>query len=657
MKRMLKWCVFVGVLLFHAVNVHAETKPFSVIVDVAGKPSLRTLPPLFYGQNIEWHSGGDELWNSSLHRPINEAPGLLRPLHIGLIRFPGGSLSNFYHWEWAIGPMSSRKPNKEYDAQSASVNGVWTLTGGSASPSQYGFDEHMQFVHDVGAQGALITVNATYYPGSPIWGGSAQEAAAWVAYANGSVNGPDVKIGTDYRGVDYRTSRYWARLRAKNGHPAPYHCLYWEIGNEVNLGGQGAGVTGIEYAKRVHEYAAAMHAVDPRIRIGAVLGFRWLKDILTIAGKDIGFLIYHFYAPGSDLQGATFYSNGSKTVSFLSPGGESSLIFKATGTPCSGVWPYLEVRVDDRLVSTITVTADQRKGETHLYSAPINLPAGMHQLTFAYTNDLMTKTEDRNLFVDGVWIQKAGGTPVRIVLLSPTDDMHLMASEPAAFDDRFPEIERAIRAWPPARSTPIRVFVTEFNAMYGMTETSAQELLQMKSALMVDGILQRALMEPRCDETNYWCLNSWYFQILHPSDSGAFLTASGLVYRLFQPLSHGTALQTTINCADFPADTSIPSSSTPKVSAAAVRNGKQLAVNLVNYDPFAPASIVLKLSAFQFTGSPRFTICTGDSVDSSNTPEHPVQVRLEAAPVELRDGSILFTLPAHTAGTLVIGVK
>lgn len=658
MRRFLAWSVFIIIVLQLCANESAKAESFPVSITVNGKSSVRTIPPLFFGQNIEWTSSGDGLWDVKGNKPVTGVTRLLAPLHIGLIRFPGGSLTNCYHWEWAIGPTNDRKPNLVwFSAQPLASNGVWALNNGHSAPSLYGFDEHMRFVHDVGAKGALITVNATYFPGSPIWGGSPQEAAAWVAYANAKVNGPDVKIGTDYRGVNYHTSRYWASLRAKNGHPAPYKCLYWEIGNEVNDVGQGAGVTGKEYAERVHQYAVAMHAVDPSVRIGAVLGFEWLKDILTVAGRDIGFLIYHFYGPGSDMQGATFWSNGSRTVSFTAPGGPCQLAFLASGTPAEGVWPNLRVTVDNKLEANLSVSADQKKGQVHDYLVPLNLPEGSHQLTFGFTNDLMTQTEDRNLFVAGVSLRKSDGSQSPIELLSRSAEMRLLASEPVSFQARFKDIDKAIHAYSPSLSKRIQVFVTEFNAMYGMTDISAQSLLQMKSALMVDGILQCALMEPRCVETNYWCLNSWYFQILHPDADGAFMTASGDIYRLFQPFAHGNALKTTVRSVNFKNQPGDHFAHLPVVSAVAARDGKRIAVNVINYDPAVSAIVSVSLSGLRMGKALSGLICMAASIDSSNTQEHPNDVRVEPLHATISGGKAIFTLQAHSAGTIEFTVR
>jgi hypothetical protein len=154
----------------------------------------------------------------------------------------------------------------------------------------------------------------------PSHGGQPQEAAAWVAYANadasiyGTAN--DIALGVDAEGNDWRTAGYWAKLRASTpaqfnawatadgvynatnaflaiDRDAPVGIKYWEIGNE-NFGtgyyGGGNGyaenyavpydgtnrddnplLSPAAYGQEVNAFVAAMKAVDPTIKAGAVL--------------------------------------------------------------------------------------------------------------------------------------------------------------------------------------------------------------------------------------------------------------------------------------------------------------------------------------------------------------------------------------------------
>ncbi|HEU5271978.1 MAG TPA: cellulose binding domain-containing protein, partial [Jatrophihabitans sp.] len=151
-----------------------------------------------------------------------------------------------------------------------------TVTGGYVAPNT-DFDTYMGTVRAAGAQ-PILTAN--YGSGTP------QEAAAWVQYAN-------------------VTKGYGAK--------------YWEIGNEVYGNGEYGATwetdthsshSATTYATNLLQYISAMKAVDPSIKIGAVLttpGYwpdgivgtgdtmDWNHTVLSIAGSKIDFVIVHHY--------------------------------------------------------------------------------------------------------------------------------------------------------------------------------------------------------------------------------------------------------------------------------------------------------------------------------------------------------------------------
>lgn len=185
---------------------------------------------------------------------------------------------------------------------------------------------------------ALITVNyGSNLDGSG--GGEPAEAAAWVAYTNGSADSTQV-IGKDSKGNDWKTVGYWASLRAAGplpsddgfnalriGHSSPFGIQLWAIGNEpYNDGFYGGGHSGeydlragqiptkkdwarhsndkrlgpTAYGNAVVEYSKAMKAVDPSILVGAALeafqpgdedhmGKNWDPEVLKAACASIDF--------------------------------------------------------------------------------------------------------------------------------------------------------------------------------------------------------------------------------------------------------------------------------------------------------------------------------------------------------------------------------
>ncbi len=295
----------------------------SVTVDTT--IALSTVGPFGFGLHAS-------VYDNALHDP--SVPGLLQSAGVGLLRWPGGGYSDNYHWS------------------------THTLTPWFGNPAMAGYEgpgtDFGGFVSVMESAGvsAMITVNygsnaAGNGPGEP------NEAAAWVAYANGDETNTAI-IGVDSTGQDWGTVGDWATLRAsaplptddgfnllRIAHPSPLGIQYWEVGNEVFGNGYYTGATapggdggtvsvgyeedlhvpydgtarstnallsGESYGAGVVAYVAAMKAVDPTIRVGAVLntppadyrwGPTWDADVLEAAGAVIDFVIVHWYTSRS----------------------------------------------------------------------------------------------------------------------------------------------------------------------------------------------------------------------------------------------------------------------------------------------------------------------------------------------------------------------
>lgn len=217
--------------------------------------SLGTVPPGSAGVNMAAWDG------LLLDAPVST---LLSQAGVRLIRYPGGSSADIYHWQ---------------------TNSATTGSGGWFSPNA-NFDDFMSVATAAGA-GAIITVNyGSNAAGTG--GGDPNEAAAWVDYANNQKG---------------------------------YNVQYWEVGNEV----YGNGEYGSRWEEDLHsahdpttygdnvvQFAQAMKAKDANIKVGAVLcapgnwpdGISpdWNSNVLAACGTSIDFVIVHWYAqePGSE---------------------------------------------------------------------------------------------------------------------------------------------------------------------------------------------------------------------------------------------------------------------------------------------------------------------------------------------------------------------
>jgi len=150
---------------------------------------------------------------------------VLRSLRSGVYRWPGGNFVSAHDWRNAIGDPDRRPPI---------LDPVWN----AVQSNDVGTDEFMALCRLTGVE-PYITVNAGL--------GDAAAAADYVEYANGPVSSP------------------MGALRARNGHPAPYHVRLWGIGNEMWGSWQAGYMPLADYEAKHNLFADEMRRVDPDI--------------------------------------------------------------------------------------------------------------------------------------------------------------------------------------------------------------------------------------------------------------------------------------------------------------------------------------------------------------------------------------------------------
>jgi len=245
------WCT-VGALSLCLLFGPARTvfAQSSATVNVSGGTALNTLNSNAFGIN-------EAVWIPVLLDPA--LPGMLQPLHLAPVRWPGGSTSDVYHWQ---------------------TNSITTGQSGYANPSNT-FDNFMSVMAQSGVSNVMITANYGSNSAGTA-GGDPNEAAGWVQYAN-------ITKG--------------------------YGVKYWEIGNEVYGNGEYGSAWECDlhtdhsptaYANNALSFISAMKAVDSTIKIGVVLctpgswpdgtAPDWNTNVLPIVGTKADAVIIHWYA-------------------------------------------------------------------------------------------------------------------------------------------------------------------------------------------------------------------------------------------------------------------------------------------------------------------------------------------------------------------------
>ncbi len=168
---------------------------------------------------------------------------LLSQLHSGMWRLPGGNFLSNWSWYDGIGDVDKRPPMFDHAWNAMQSNDV-------------SMDEFMTLCKLIGVE-PYVTVNAGF--------GDAHSAAEEVEYLNGSVN---TRLGA---------------LRARNGHPEPYHIKFWNIGNEP-WGTFQLGYTDLKYfVLKNNDFAAAMRKADPSITL---IGSAKMLEPMALKGEN-----------------------------------------------------------------------------------------------------------------------------------------------------------------------------------------------------------------------------------------------------------------------------------------------------------------------------------------------------------------------------------
>jgi len=181
---------------------------------------------------------------------------LLRQLDAPVYRWPGGNFVSGYNWKDGIGDRDRRPPRR---------NPAWT----GVEHNDVGINEFLHFCRVLKTE-PYIAVNSGL--------GGVKSAVEQVQYANG---GPDTPMG---------------KLRAKQGHPEPYQVKWWGIGNEMYGGWQLGHMPLEDYVKKHNQFAEAMRAEDPSIKLVAVGATGpWSEMMMQQCADHMDLISEHFY--------------------------------------------------------------------------------------------------------------------------------------------------------------------------------------------------------------------------------------------------------------------------------------------------------------------------------------------------------------------------
>ena len=229
---------------------------------------LNTVDAMVFGDNIEWVHNGMGLWRPETHDFDGARVREMKAAGVTHLRYPGGTLSDFFDWRGAVGPKRTPQPNP--------------FDKGRTQNPDFGPDEFMALCKRLGIPGT-ITVNAG--TGTPEMAGE------------------------------------WAGALRRKG----FRVAQFEVGNEIYMADAAKEeVPSMPVAKTADRYVefylrthAAIRKASPGAKIGAIglvdtgtfplnRHADWMEKLLTRAGNRMDFIaIHNGYAPATAMTWAS----------------------------------------------------------------------------------------------------------------------------------------------------------------------------------------------------------------------------------------------------------------------------------------------------------------------------------------------------------------
>lgn len=653
--------------------VFGRAAPTRIVVQLGG---TGTISKYLFGANLLWASDAEGAFNPATDAFYPGFVSMLRHLHVSVLRYPGGTTSDSFHWQRAIGPRQDRTANEPYGMQAAALSDICCVLDGP-QPSNVGPDEFGRLLDQTGAAG-LVTVNFAT--------GTAREAADFVAYMTAPVG--------KRASTDPAQPSYWAALRARNGHPAPYNVPFWEVGNEQYFPGQygwrsgrvvNVGTLGSHCP--VGEMATCLYAFGGTTEFTGQAVGRFADEMpdasySTGAPNQAFYLYFPPAVPGS----VTVYVDGRPwaEVADLAKAGPGERVFTVSpttgrvlfgdghhgGIPPKGarVTASYESGPHDGFVEFYQamkamnprISVCESEGsevgflrlmgrryaydcvELHDYARPADFLAPLND----YEQDLMTFPSKEGAALGRLQeqIRHYAGRDVPVLV---TEYGQLVAPVPAGdpqFNLSLDEgllVGAQLTQWIDHRVVVAQKYLVDSDPFLPGRTTTALSIKQVRMAPVLQ--IDRAIVGTGLSANSAMVAHQGPVFVAEPT---------GEVIGLMARLAGARLLRTSV--LDGPRmgrDGNVPELG---VTAGASRQG-WVDLVVINASPVAPVAAQVDLEGWQHTTRVRAYVIDGPSPLAYNTPWDPRVVTVTAGSSDVPAGAFKWTFPAHSLSLLQMG--
>lgn len=591
-----------------------------------------------FGGNNNYGANGSGMYDPAKGRVYPSFVAQTKQSGFQSMRFPGGTMANTYHFARAIGPQDGRTPN---------MNGV--LNDPEPLDNNFGPDEYGRFLDQTGMTGNLMLNFGTGTPG---------EAAAFVEYMT-------AKVGTNPDG-----GTAWAAIRARNGHPAPYHIEYAEVGNEMYASDQQYWMSGSATTPCPHKvnclYAngGTTHFTDQPT--GGYADWRASASMSDGTADQTFYARYPAVKPGSQ----TVYVAGTPwnqvpDIESAPAGAQVYQLDNATGAIRFGNGDHGAIPPDDDQI-TITYDSGPHQGFDAYYAAIKKTNPAIKVCTALFSDEflqLMGSTRNYDCVVQHEYVHPGQG-PSNSMSAPDFHDELLLQSE--TLDHDLADLQASIRQYAGPRAADISTVITEYGAL-GSTSPKGTEhyRLSLDLGVFVADLLRHwaergVPLAEKAKLTDYvWSpappsTRSVGFpenaMIAGPAP-GAVLTPTAQIMQLLSTMTGPTFVSSDVS--NNPVRTTSSGTPLDALTTLASRDADgHLYLTVINRD--RDNDVQAKVSTGSFTHASQAVIgrVDGPSYLSYNTPQHRDVVKLTRQSHGVGTGEFDYTFPAHSVTTI-----
>lgn len=604
-------------------------------INVHPNAGQRPISRQIFGANNNYAANGSGMYDPSKGRVYPSFVKQTKQSGFNAMRFPGGTMANTYHFTRAIGPEADRTPN---------VNGV--LSDPEPLDNNFGPDEYGRFLDQTGMTGDLMLNFGT---------GTPAEAAAFVEYMT-------AKVGTNPDG-----GKAWARVRARNGHPAPYHIAWAEVGNEMAFGGQQywmSGAATTSCSAKVNCLSA--NGGTTHFTKQPAVGYADWRSSASLSDASTGQTFYVRYPrvkPGSQI----VYVGGTPwrqvpSIDSAPAGGHVYQLNYATGAIRFGDSTHGAIPPDGDQI-TVTFDSGPHKGFDAFYAAIKKADPGIKVCASLFDDEflqLMGSTRKYDCVVQHEY--KSGPSSK----LSPQDfhDQLMFASK--QLGQNLASLQDSIRHAAGARAAHISTVVTEFGELGSPAPVGTEHYhLSLDQGLYVADLLRHwaELGVPLAEKAK---LTDYVWSPAPPSTQSVGFPENAMIagpspYAVLTPTAQVMRLLSTMTGSTF-VNSDVPNNPSRKTSSgtplyalttlASRDRAGHLYLTVINRDTTDNVQAKVNTGSFVHTRRAVIGEVDGPSYLSYNTPSDRHVVSLTRKTRTVGRGDFDYTFPAHSVTTI-----